>query len=568
MPVFMVSTQANRESLDIVPVPSRRLRSIRIGVIFAIISFIVYSGLQSFYANHYYSGDYSSSLLISNIYGVPECEAAIGIEPGGFATGWDGQFYYHLSNDPFLIHDAKDHMDSAPYRAQRIGLPLIAYLVGKLAGEDLVTPWLYFTVNWASVAIGLGALAGWLYYHRVHPAYALIWGTWAGMINAGMHGLPDAVGDALFILAVITIEAGFLGWYALFASLLLLTREGYAAYAGMVFLFTLLGWVRWPAGYSRWRKYLYTAFPGILMLSWALYLAIHLHTELLFARKIPGLTDLPFAAFCRWTLLQYQQNIAFEVRWKIVCASLLVLVFILILLNARKRPALAASCVYLVLTSMLGDIIWETYAGYMKAVGTVLIVAIFLLPTSRSWLFRLCFIPMIWISLQMMDRTMRILPYKFAPGVIQSTKPLDAPLPDVPAMEILKDVRGEFTWLNPFETLELKPSIWNRYHREVKLFHVRVTNRSNEIWTPNPVNQARSLRIDIRMLDAKTRRMRDFERLNLPKVLHPGESCEVIIPVFLKRGRQIVAISMVQEEVHYFLDRDPTSGSTYQIEVK
>src|SRR5690606_34896669 len=124
------------------------------------------------------------------------------------------------------------------------------------------------------ISLGAGALVFWLLRTGVSPWFALTWAGACGPLDAFSHGLPDAAGDALFIVALSAVWFHKLGLYAFVMSLLVLTREGYVVVAFAVWCASVAGLLRWRGRGFRPRLAL-TAIPGAALVAWTAYLWLH-----------------------------------------------------------------------------------------------------------------------------------------------------------------------------------------------------------------------------------------------------------------------------------------------------
>lgn len=112
--------------------------------------FLVFSA----WVHYALSGHYSWAVLPGANFGQPASLYAAGMTSVE-RVGHDGQFYYFMANDPFASGDAKSHMTDAPYRYQRIGIPIFAWALARCLGVYPTPAFLYHLVNFAFIAIGL-----------------------------------------------------------------------------------------------------------------------------------------------------------------------------------------------------------------------------------------------------------------------------------------------------------------------------------------------------------------------------------------------------------------------------
>lgn len=117
-------------------------------------------------------------------------------------TGYDGQFFFALGQDPFLLEqDTVESLDAPVYRYQRILLPLLGWLVS--GGDPSVLQWALPLINLSAV-LGSGfMLARFLQTRGLSP-----WWTVAYMLSFGvffpiLNDLGDPLATGLFVAGVI-----------------------------------------------------------------------------------------------------------------------------------------------------------------------------------------------------------------------------------------------------------------------------------------------------------------------------------------------------------------------------
>ena len=162
------------------------------------------------------------------VAGGPGVDAAR-VPPGLTVTksgGFDGAIYYRLALDPFP-REATAYgitLDNPPYRAQRVGYPLLVWLLSL--GHATWVPTLLVVVNWLAL-IAMAALGAALSRHWGHHA---LWGVlvplYPGFVLSLSRDLTEIVASAFVVAAAwaLTVKqrplvAGLLLTYAL------LTRE-------------------------------------------------------------------------------------------------------------------------------------------------------------------------------------------------------------------------------------------------------------------------------------------------------------------------------------------------------
>ena len=68
------------------------------------------------------------------------------------SVGYDGQYYYYIAHDPFILGQSYDHIDFPAYRYQRIIYPLAAWLLSF--GHPPLIPWMMVAVNLLGILLG------------------------------------------------------------------------------------------------------------------------------------------------------------------------------------------------------------------------------------------------------------------------------------------------------------------------------------------------------------------------------------------------------------------------------
>lgn len=164
-------------------------------------------------------------------------------------TGYDGQFFWRLGNDPFVL-DQSHHeglLIDTPYRTQRLGYPMLAWLL--TAGGRGSVSWALVVINVGALA-ALGALGALEARRRGHTG-------WLGLSVASVpaflyslsRDLSEPMACALLLAAVLALRRERWGWAAAAFSLAVLTREQIVVVVGvygLVRLWTLLRARRTP----------------------------------------------------------------------------------------------------------------------------------------------------------------------------------------------------------------------------------------------------------------------------------------------------------------------------------
>ena len=575
--------------------------------IFAILTF-----LMSVWVHRSFQGHWWGPFLHGFQFGVPAAlDEQFEIFPTSH-TGWDGQFYFFQSNDILALGDASKHIDNPSYRYQRIGSPLMARLVAWCCGQRYVSGLTYLLTQVAAVAIGYGFLAYWLRRCGHSSLWALAWLASDGVFNALAFGMPDPVGDALFIVVAVSVMTKRI-WVFLPAALFLpLVREAYALILGLIALATAMGWIGWgneagdsPVGRllkrfiparlisyitgpfvvntvetnlspelnnepkqsflakallgmykTQWFEVILTAIPPLVVLGWQFYVTRRFGIS---PSKAGGtfMLDYPMRGWWEGLKIVVTRNNMLEVCLHFFALALIVYT-ITTVWNERRKSLFAYFCIpYMLLILCMSVIAWEDYSGYMKAVGTIIIMMLLFMPKSPGF-YRYAILLLLIGEGFVMDYRRKsqimFLPY------VESVELAD--LQSLPEMTgPLNDYGAKVEVLNPDLIIDYRQGrydgIWNWCHRDLgPNIRVRVTNTSNSIWQPLPKFGNHAIDLSCQWRDADTKKMvHETGRVPIEQQVNPNESLELELPLsYPGPGNYDLHVSMIQEGHVWFYD--------------
>ena len=201
-------------------------------------------------------GDYRVLLHLGTLHAHPEVLQGAPRVPG---HGIDGQFFAALATDPLLLRPETPGMFDAPYyRAGRIGLPLLAWIVAL--GRPGPAIFVYQLLCWGLGALLAWVLARWLEDEGHSPLRAAPAALFGGVVASMFTSLPDAamatlVAFALWrhaigrrgalpalVLAVLVKETAAIAALAIAASELRDRRFGRALRFGLLPVLAILAW--------------------------------------------------------------------------------------------------------------------------------------------------------------------------------------------------------------------------------------------------------------------------------------------------------------------------------------
>ncbi|MDG0794533.1 hypothetical protein OMP38_29605 [Cohnella ginsengisoli] len=420
-----------------------------------------------------FNGHMWGSLLPGATFGVPEVSKAIGMYPVT-QVGWDGQFYYNISNDLLGNTDVPAHIDSPSYRYQRITVPLLANLLSKLLGYYSYTPPLVFhLVQILLMGLAIYILSSFLIKKGISPYYSLFWGLSINSINTLLHGLTDASADSLFIISLILILEKRYNLYVLAASLLLLNREGYAVFAAVVFILAFFGKLEVLQKFKL--SSIKFAIPGILLIVWYAYVTIHFGQTP--SSQAHGMTSWFGKGWLVNTAKSYSAGNNKEVFIHLVAICFLVFATFLSYMAARKNVIWYSVLAYIVLLWHLGMGATDIFGNYLKVLVVLGVLFVTLFNDFNRW-YKIVLIAL--MSLIVVPSSIFMLKN----NVVEATTwqyvgfKADPKIQDKP-VENLTNFNSEIKVLGQIPSFVIPT--WYAGKNDVEL-KVQVKNTGNEVW--------------------------------------------------------------------------------------
>lgn len=298
-------------------------------------------------------------------------------------TGYDGQFVFYLAQDPLLRGDlVRARIDNAPYRQQRILLPLLGYVLSG-GGDPDVLQWALPAINLFALLLAGWFLAGYLRERGLSPwlsgAFLLSFGVLSGVLN----DLGDPLAASLFV-------GGALCWIRnrTAAALLLftatcLTRETYLIAVGLVMVVELVRFRR--------RALPWISIP-ILVGLWAAYVQLYPHADTGPQQPVTTLDPIPFHGVVLKMQDVARGDIVGSANWEVIFIAAVLMAWGLfvarswaVLAQARRRRAWPSrtdliaplGLATLALVPFLGRALWQnplSYSRYAAAAPAILIM--------------------------------------------------------------------------------------------------------------------------------------------------------------------------------------------------
>ena len=259
------------------------------------------------------------------------------------SAGYDGQFFYLIAHDPWILSDRYKYINAPGYRYQRIFYPLLVRLAA--GGDSRNYPDRMVQINFAAIVLGAFFVARFLASQGRSSLWAIVFTFLGGNLLGLFRDLADPLGLMLVILALILYESRRFWGCALLLSPALLTREIYLPVAVLMIL---------DQGFQRrqFRKAAICATALIPFVLWQGYIYFRLGTFL--QRAVGYNFDIPFLGLAQRLFL------GGSIGSDRYCLAVFILVLFFTLVSAvrevRRCPdAISMSFLFFSLLPILGS---------------------------------------------------------------------------------------------------------------------------------------------------------------------------------------------------------------------
>lgn len=536
-------------------------------------------GVLSVYVPRTLLGEFDRHVLPSKMFGVPE-----EIKRHGFTelyaqheSGWDGQFYYYISNDIFAEKDTTEHIDAPAYRYQRIGLPLAANLVAQAFGREWVSPTTYYLTSLTLILIATFLTASFFKENGINPLWAAVWSLGYGTQITLLNGLPDGAADALLIIATISIIRKHLLIYTIVMTFAVLSREAYVLFPLILAIYAWSNRIR-HSGLT-WHGVKECALPHlpaiVVFLGWQLYLRHRFGISP--SSQAHGILDIPFITTIKYIYEGLQGHHPFvpsgpasykETALLISYALLLIFAFAATYSSLRRRPFSATtpqdvnfigyqlSILTLIgLYTAFGPTVIMHHTGYLKAANIFLFTIPFTLaftnkklPNWPAWV--MIFIAIIAMKSRVIaEPNFGILTSPTDPAALSKSEPKCLSHP----MASLKlDERNP-----PWQVLP--KNIWTHWmNASPEMYSIIISNDSSEIF--HPYHGKGSVNLSYKWVKDDSSNFSEGSRTLLSAPLGPGEKTvgNIVVTPPRKSGKYILRFTLVQEGCFWFDEKSST----------
>src|SRR3990167_934861 len=507
-------------------------------------------------------GNFNQIFLSAQKFGVPAQLKSHGITTlyqGENETGWDGQFYYYIANDPLALKDTTQHIDLNAYRYQRIGLPALAKFVSKIARRNWVSPLFYYMTSLLVILMAASMAATFFQKRKISPYLALFWALGCGTQVTQLNGLPDAAADGFLIIALISLIDKHVIVYMITMTLAVLTREVYVIFP------ILIAFVTFIVEFNSNKTSLFTknklpalvkalliqAIPVALFVTWQAYVLLKIGTMsspeniiswpfvTTFHYLLAGLSGVHPDIGAGWSA--YLEGVGISLYLILLALSTMALLPLLKRSTQNITRGIALGFLALIaLYFCFGPLVMKHFTGYFKAAN----IFLFALPfaatltqtkMSRPIIFLLLIITLFFNYLLWIRIT--VPPYQPTPSISYvASEP-----------NCLKEYRAQIQPID-IETYATASIMKRLFAPRKMIIQTKVTNTSSETYS-RFLGKGR-VNMSYQWVKADNQvAVKDGIRTQLTKSLLPNES--TILPITVdfpsEAGKYFLTLSLVQE---------------------
>lgn len=563
-----------------------------ISLILSVFLMIVFSITTLQYAGKELAGNYDWIVLTSELFGIPnEIENSLNMVPlyiDSNDTGWDGQFYYYMSNDLLGLKDTVQHIDAPAYRYQRIGVPLLAKIISVLIGRDMVSVPIFIFTNILLVGIGVFVLFEYLKENKKSRLWAIPWITSGGLLIAVRHGLPDGAADALVVIAIIMILKKKYPLYGGFMTLGCLAREGYVLIAFSIFMIEIykeLSTIKFKIKYIKWKKVICIIIPGIIFIIWYLY--VYFHFGIWPFEQAQNITGFYLLSWLEYVLKSIQQVNVIEFISLVIYFLIILLSLFYSIVCGKKNKIYWAFIPYIILVSSFGSTVMMHWSGYLKGISILLaLISIMIIEREDKYIkiisnstdeisnFKInnigTGILVFVLFLSMINGIYNYIGFGKYPMVARYAKS-SRTIED--GAKILENFSSDLTVVSHEKNKFVSNSLLEFFTSNYEIYEISVKNTSDEVWSMfSDINGYGAINLSYQWFRENdfTNVYLDGNRSALYKDLNPNEECNIELYVKYPEepGNYTLRISLVQEGVTWFYAKPEASYIDISYKIK
>jgi len=298
------------------------------------------------------------------------------------SVGYDGQFYYYMAHDPFILGHSYNHIDFPAYRYQRIIYPLASWFLSF--GQPKLIPYMMVAVNLLGILWGTYLVILILKHYGRSPWYSLFYASCWGLLLCLLRSLPEPLAITFVVMAVFFYIKGRTVWQTLTLILAALTQET-TLLVSMAFLFYYF----WKKDF---RRSLYMLLPPLAYFFWQGYIFSHFQTF----SFLGGTQNFgpPMQGILEKLVSLGQGGLSYEKVSELVFLLMILCLILLAFYDVIKYygPFTLSFAGYALLTVFLNQLIWVEPWSYARATLGLLFFNILIFTEKRG---KLNLIPML-----------------------------------------------------------------------------------------------------------------------------------------------------------------------------
>lgn len=527
-----------------------------------------------FYCSGPLGGNFNQFFLPAVKFGVPSELRTRGITEiftDQNNSGWDGQFYYYISNDIFARKDTVQHIDASAYRYQRIGLPLLAKIASMITMQSWVSPQTYYLTSLFLILLGTGVAAWFFQGYGSNPYYALIWSLGMGTQATQLTGLPDASADALLILSLVSLIKSRRVLYAIAITFTILTREVYLLIPLCVICSEVYQYYGRKNLLSLFKYTCVHVIPILIWFVWQGFIRLKFHVSP--SSQAAGILDYPLYQTFYYMFAglngshpvvgvgsaAYIEGVAVLLYFLLLVISVLAIFPVMLSKSnvsqvAVKKGIALGFLLMILLYCCFGSTVMMHHTGYFKAANILLFVIPFMACLNHQQVrtYQLIIMLMITALFSYLLKMRTIGP------AYSNTPPQIVYAVSEPAC--LKSYQAKITPTS-IEVTTNRGLIGRMLGKTRTILNVKVTNNSHE--TFSPYMGKGNVNVSYHWLDINSASViKDGERTSLSRPLKPGQSTVVplVLKMPVKKGDYLLKLSLVQEGCSWFYQANASSA--------
>ncbi|MEW6455910.1 MAG: AZOBR_p60025 family cell surface glycopolymer formation protein [Acidobacteriota bacterium] len=314
------------------------------------------------------------------------------------SPGYDGQFFYYISLDPFLISkDYIENIDNPPYRYGRIGYPLLAYFFSF--GQKKIVPYLLFFINIFALLGCIYFLLKFLKFFNIPNSIAIIFTLFPGFFAPITRCLAEPLNIFFLMVALFFYLSNKYVLSVILATFAVLTRETSITVVFSIILYFVLK--------KHFKKAMMFFIPIISYFLWQIYLFLNFKNfSFLSGNK---LIDSPFAGIIKTSKMLKNFSFPFNtLEYKFIYSFYLLLLMIAFILSIKyliqdKNPFSFSFFFYITSYFFLSENIWAQFS-YMRVTseGIIFFLINSIINRDRNYLMLLIiFLFLLFLQLKM-----------------------------------------------------------------------------------------------------------------------------------------------------------------------